>query len=99
MRFQYLSCLLATCVMGLAPMTQAGGLDGERSQYLNACKTSAMAHQASDAVAVKHCECSANVVDQKFTQKEIAQLNDGTAPAALVVRLKSEVQNGCSKAK
>lgn len=100
MRFQHLFPLVAACIVVTLPLAaSAAGLDGHRSQYLEACKTSAMAHQASEDGATKHCDCSANVVDKKFTQQEIAQVNDGTAPATLIDRLTSEVRKACATAK
>ncbi|WP_166360210.1 hypothetical protein [Pseudomonas akapageensis] len=99
MRFQHLFSLVAACAMALPLTANAAGLDGQRDQYLKACETSAKAHQVSAAGATQHCKCSAEVVDSKFTQEEVGKLNDGTASAALVDRLKTEVHTACGTAK
>ncbi|MNP80672.1 hypothetical protein D3C76_1788360 [compost metagenome] len=58
-----------------------------------------MAHQVSEAGAVKHCNCSADLIDKKFSPQQVAQLNDGTATAKQVEDLKSEVAKACGKEK
>ncbi|MOA43502.1 hypothetical protein D3C78_1656650 [compost metagenome] len=99
MRSQHLFALVTACALALPLTAQAEWPADEKAKYMDACETAAMNNKVSKSVATQHCECSAGVIDKKFTKDEVAELNSGGPRVALQNRLISEVQKACGTAK
>ncbi|MCY1398717.1 hypothetical protein D3C76_207360 [compost metagenome] len=99
MRSQHLFSLVAACALALPLTALAEWQADEKAKYMEACETAAMNNQVSQSSATQHCDCSADVIDKKFTKEEVAELNSGGPRVALQNRLISEVQKTCGKAK
>ncbi|UVJ45696.1 hypothetical protein NVV94_09160 [Pseudomonas sp. LS1212] len=98
MRFQPLFSLIVACAMTLPLSAHADWPKGEREKYMDDCEAAAMQNKVSKSTALKHCDCSAKVIDKKFTKTEVEELNRDGPRVALVNRLLSEVEKTCGTA-
>ncbi|KTB87397.1 hypothetical protein [Pseudomonas syringae] len=96
-----LSALLA-CAAVLAPWGAQAAMDKPaQDTFTRECIAAAKQQNLDAKTAAAHCDCGARVVNEKFTQKEIASLsNTSTAPAPeLTQKLQKLVAENCAKAK
>ncbi|KAA8712891.1 hypothetical protein [Pseudomonas cannabina] len=101
MKFSRLSALLA-CATVLAPWGAQAAMDKPaHDKFTQECVAAAKQQNLNTKTAAAHCECSAKVVNEKFTPAEIASLSDTkTAPApGLTQKLQKLVTENCTQAK
>ncbi|MEX6665032.1 hypothetical protein [Pseudomonas sp. W2-17] len=103
MKLLRVAALIAPLALTL-PLSAHAAMDAKtKTSYMNECTTAAtQSNPSMDANAVKaHCECGAQQINQKFSDKEIASLNDKTTPPStdMTSRLQAAVSKNCLNGK
>ncbi len=103
MKLLRVAALLAPLALTL-PLSAHAAMDAKtKTSYMNECTTAAtQSNPSMDASAVKaHCECGAQQINQNFSDKEIASLNDKTTPPStdMTSRLQAAVSKNCLSGK
>lgn len=103
MKLLRVAALLAPLALTL-PLSAHAAMDAKtKTSYMNECTAAAtQSNPSMDASAVKaHCECGAQQINQNFSDKEIASLNDKTTPPStdMTSRLQAAVSKNCLSGK
>lgn len=105
MKLLRVAALLAPLALTLTlPLSAHAAMDAKtKTSYMNECTTAAtQSNPSMNASAVKaHCECGAQQINQNFSDKEIASLNDKTTPPStdMTSRLQAAVSKNCLNSK
>ncbi|WP_296256143.1 MULTISPECIES: hypothetical protein [unclassified Pseudomonas] len=99
MKLLRVAALLAPMAMAL-PLSAHAAMDSStKAKYMSICKAAAaQSNPAMDAKAVEaHCECGAQQIDTKLSDKQIASLNDKMTPQdkAMTSDLQKAVAEHC----
>ncbi|WP_085722948.1 hypothetical protein [Pseudomonas sp. R37(2017)] len=98
MRLIRLFAIAAPLALLLPLSAHAAWPAGVKEQYMGDC-TKAASQSINPAEAKKHCACGADVLEKKFTTKEIAQLMDSKTPPPQELAQRALTEISACKAK